>query len=148
MIDFTMQDPSQGIQRELVSLGNLRSISESLLKFSQLPHVHLLSAYRFPVLQSVHHNKITEWLLSAPKIVRETSPFYWTYLDRLADGTILLTWQPLDSLGINFASDGYIWPAAETAFQLEVEGGYVRWIHLYSFNGGLTWRLDPRDVPT
>jgi hypothetical protein len=91
----------------------------------QLPHVHLLSTYRFPVYQTVHHNKIAEWLLGAPKIARDTAPFYWSYLDRPADGTILLTWQPLDSLGIIFATDGYMWPPNETAFQLEVDGGYV-----------------------
>lgn len=90
-----------------------------------MPHVHLLSTYRFPLLQQVHHNKIAEWLLSAPKIARDTAPFFWTYLDRPADGTILLTWQPLNVLGTEYATDGYIWPPMETAFQLEVEGGYV-----------------------
>ena len=90
-----------------------------------MPHVHLLSTYRFPVLPNVHHNKIAEWLLSAPKIVRDQAPFYWSYLDRPQDGTIFLTWQPLEVLGINFSTDGYVWPPVETAFQLEVDGGFV-----------------------
>jgi hypothetical protein len=73
----------------------------------------------------VHHNKIAEWLLNAPKIARDQAPFFWNYLDRPSDGTIILTWQPLALMGTNFASDGYMWPPAETAFQLEVDGGYV-----------------------
>ncbi|KAI9736841.1 MAG: hypothetical protein M1818_005892 [Claussenomyces sp. TS43310] len=111
-----MQDPSQGVHREL------------------LPHVHLLSTYRFPILQSVHHSKIAEWLLHAPKIASDQAPFFWTYLDRPADGTILLTWQPLEALGTSFATDGYLWPPAETAFQLEVDGGYT--LEMYQFKHG------------
>jgi hypothetical protein len=101
-----MQDPSQGIQREL------------------LPHVHLVSAYRFPHLPSLPPGKVSEWLLGAPKIARGQSPFYWTYLDRPVDGTILLVWQSM-ALGSEFPSDGYVWSPTETAFQLEVEGGYT-----------------------
>jgi hypothetical protein len=92
----------------------------------KLPHVHLLSTYRFPAQQNVHHNKIAEWLITAPKIARDTAPFFWSYLDRPTDGTILLTWQPLEALGITFATDGYMWPPVETAFQTEIERGYVR----------------------
>lgn len=101
-----MNDPSQGIAREL------------------LPHVHLLSTYRFPLLAQLHHDKVAEWLLGAPRIMRDQAPFYWTYLDRPADGTILLLWQA-PPLGHELASDGYVWPPQETAFQLEINGGYV-----------------------
>lgn len=62
--------------------------------------------------------------MGAPKIVRDQSPFYWTYLDRPADGTILLLWQS-PTLGADFPSDGYIWAPAETAFQVDTVGGYV-----------------------
>jgi hypothetical protein len=101
----TMQDPSYGIHREL------------------LPHVHCLSTYRFPHFPSIHPEKVAEWLLAAPKITRDQSPFYWTYLDRPADGTVLLVWQT-QNLGNRFPSDGYIWSPQETAFQLNV-GAYV-----------------------
>ena len=94
--------------------------------FPQLPHVHLVSTYRFPTAQSVHHSKIAEWLLAAPKIVRDTAPFYWTYLDCPADGTILLTWQPLEASGVQYATDGYTWPPMEQPFQIQIDGGYVR----------------------
>lgn len=97
----------------------------------QLPHVHLLSTYRFPQLPQLHPEKVAEWLINAPKITRDQSSFYWTYLDRPADGSILLLWQP-PSLGSEYASDGYVWPPQETAFQVEVSSGYVntmcKWI--------------------
>ncbi|KAF4629050.1 hypothetical protein G7Y89_g9098 [Cudoniella acicularis] len=100
-----MQDPSQGIHRDLQ------------------PHVHLLSTYRFPQLPSLHPDKVADWLIGAPKIARDTAPFYWTYLDRPADGTILLVWQS-PSLGTDFPSDGYVWAPGETVFQLDI-GGYL-----------------------
>ena len=84
-----------------------------------------MSTYRFPLLQQLHPEKVAEWLLTAPKIAKHTAPFYWTYLDRPADGTILLTWQSMNALNADFASDGYVWTPAETAFSLEVSGGYV-----------------------
>ena len=90
----------------------------------QQPHVHLVSTYRFPQLPALHPEKVAEWLLGAPKITRDQAPFYWTYLDRPADGTILLVWQSV-AMGPDFPSDGYVWAPAETAFQLEVSGGYV-----------------------
>jgi hypothetical protein len=86
--------------------------------------VHLLSTYRFPTLQQLHPDKVAEWLLSAPKITRDQNPFFWTYLDRPVDNSILLVWQSL-TLGSDFPSDGYVWPPQETAFQVEVSGGYV-----------------------
>ncbi|KAH6666105.1 hypothetical protein B0J14DRAFT_643388 [Halenospora varia] len=100
-----MQDPSQGIARELI------------------PHVHLLSTYRFPQLLQLHPDKVAEWLQNAPRIARAEAPFYWTYLDRPADGNILLVWQsPVQ--GTEFPSDGYVWAPGETVFQLDI-GGYL-----------------------
>lgn len=107
----------------------LNSISTHIqpsLTQSQLPHVHLISTYGFPQLPALHPDKVAEWLLAAPKIARDQATFYWTYLDRPVDGTILLVWQSINALGTDFPSDGYIWAPAETAFQLEVSGGYVR----------------------
>ncbi|CAG8960557.1 hypothetical protein HYFRA_00013380 [Hymenoscyphus fraxineus] len=105
-----MRDPSDGISRDLQ------------------PHVHLLSTYRFPNLQSLHPDKVAEWLLAAPKIANSEAPFYWTYLDRPAPATILLTYQA-PTVGLEFPSDGYIWAPGETSFQLEVEGGTLELYH-------------------
>ncbi|KAI6250024.1 SWI/SNF and RSC complexes subunit ssr4 [Erysiphe necator] len=101
-----MNDPSQGIQREL------------------LPHIHLVSTYRFPQLPQIHPEKVAEWLLAAPKISREQAPFYWTYLDRPQDMTIFLVWQTM-ALGVEFPSDGYIWTPQETALKFQVQSGYT-----------------------
>ncbi len=83
-------------------------------------------------MPQLHPEKVAEWLCGAPKIARDQAPFYWTYLDRPTDGTILLVWQSI-SMGHEYASDGYIWGPAEEAFQIEVSGGYVNiW---FSYNG-------------
>lgn len=63
--------------------------------------------------------------MQAPQIARDKSPFFWTYLDRPENGTIMLTWQPLQQMGVNFASDGFIWPPAEQHFTSEVGNGVV-----------------------
>ena len=91
----------------------------------QLPHIHLLSTYRFPhIPATLHPEKVAEWLLSAPKITRDQAPFYWTYLDRPADGTIFLVWQSM-SMGADYPSDGYIWAPAETAVQFDISTGFT-----------------------
>ncbi|OWP06662.1 hypothetical protein B2J93_5141 [Marssonina coronariae] len=105
-MNMQMQDPSQGIQRELQG------------------HVHLLSTFRFPSLAHLHPDKVAEYLIGAPKIARDQAPFYWTYLDRPADGSVLLVWQS-SSLGQDFPSDGYIWTPTESPFAIEVAGGYT-----------------------
>ncbi|KAG4423512.1 hypothetical protein IFR04_003335 [Cadophora malorum] len=101
-----MSEPIQGIQRELQG------------------HVHLVSSYRFPQLAQLHPDKVAEYLLGAPKIARDQATFYWTYLDRPADGTVLLVWQSAQ-LGTEFPSDGYIWTPGESSFAIEVAGGYT-----------------------
>ncbi|KAI9645484.1 hypothetical protein NHQ30_006223 [Ciborinia camelliae] len=99
-----MQDPSQGIHRDL------------------LHHVHLLSTYRFPITPSqLHPERVTEYLINAPKITRDQAPVYWTYLDRPVDGTVLLSWQS-PSLGQEYPSDGYIWGPGEAAYSMDVMG--------------------------
>ena len=65
------------------------------------------------------------YLTEAPKIVRDVQPMQWQFLDPPADGRLMLVWQPLEYLGTNFASDGYIWGDAEHAFKSEVRG-FVR----------------------
>ncbi|RKF53993.1 SWI/SNF and RSC complexes subunit ssr4 [Golovinomyces cichoracearum] len=110
-----MNDPSQGIQREL------------------LPHIHLVSTYPLPHLPQIHPEKVSEWLQAAPKITRDQAPFYWTYLDRPQDMTVLLVWQSI-ALSADFPSDGYVWAPQETAVQFQVEGGYT--LEMYQHTAG------------
>lgn len=76
----------------------------------------------------LHPEKVAEWLLGAPKITRDQSPFYWTYLDRPADGTIFLVWQSM-AMGTEYPSDGYIWAPTEAAVQYDTSTGYVIEMH-------------------
>jgi hypothetical protein len=125
----TMQDPSNGIHRDLVSYPLNPDLRQCFLLNSnasaQLPHIHLLSTYRFPhIPATLHPEKVAEWLLGAPKITRDQAPFYWTYLDRPGDGSIFLVWQSM-AMGAEYPSDGYIWAPAETAVQYDISSGYT-----------------------
>ncbi|KAL4784303.1 hypothetical protein BJX76DRAFT_327650 [Aspergillus varians] len=95
-----------------------------------LPHMHLVSRNRYPLMHMMPTETVVEYLLSAPKIVREAQAMHWTFLDGPQDGTVMLTWQPLNHLGTNFASDGYVWADAEQAFTFEARGYVVEmWLH-------------------
>lgn len=61
--------------------------------------------------------------------MREQAPVQWQYLDAPPDGTLFLTWQPTEYMGMNFASDGYVWGDAEQPFNSDVRG-YVGHIQL------------------
>jgi hypothetical protein len=87
--------------------------------------MHLVSRQRYPVMNGLPTETVVDYLVSAPKVVRELQPMHWTFLDGPPDGTTILTWQPLHQLNTNFASDGYIWADAEQAFTFEARG-YVR----------------------
>ena len=82
---------------------------------------------------------VVEYLLSAPKVTRELQPMHWTFIDGPPDGSVMLTWQPLNYLGTNFASDGYVWADVEQAFSFEARG-YVC-CHLLLFYTGDTLLL-------
>ena len=71
-------------------------------------------------------NEVAKWLMSAPQVARDRAPFFWTYLDKPADGTMLLTWQPLQRLGTNFATDGYVWAPPEQVYKHDLGNGLVR----------------------
>ncbi|KAL3478102.1 hypothetical protein BJX99DRAFT_225023 [Aspergillus californicus] len=95
-----------------------------------LPHMHLISRNRYPMMHMMPTDTVVEYLLSAPKIVREAQPMHWTFLDGPPDGSVMLAWQPLGQLGTNFASDGYVWADAEQAFTFEARGYVVEmWLH-------------------
>ncbi|BDD61085.1 hypothetical protein MAP00_006159 [Monascus purpureus] len=87
-----------------------------------LPHMHLVSRYRYPLMHMLPTDTVVEYLLSAPKVVRELQPMHWTFIDGPPDGTVMLTWQPLNHLGTNFASDGYVWADVEQSFTFEARG--------------------------
>lgn len=100
-----MQDPSYGVQQAL------------------LHHVHLQSFYSYPYTPSqLHLDQALEYLLGASRIIRELTAVAWTYLNQPADGTVYLTWQPLNQLGTQFATDGYLWAGAESTFTHELRG--------------------------
>lgn len=84
--------------------------------------MHLVSGYRYPAASTLSPDTAAEYLLSAPKVVRELQPMHWRFLDAPADGTVMLTWQPLSRLGTNFSSDGYVWADPEQIYTTEVKG--------------------------
>lgn len=65
--------------------------------------------------------------MAASAIVSDAKPMVWMFIDNPPDGVTMLLWQPLAKLGIEFASDGYVWADAEQAFSSQVKG-YVRFI--------------------
>jgi len=102
-----MQDPSQGVQQALLN------------------HVHLLSLFKFPHQPSqLPRDTVLEYLLQAPKIVREVAAVVWQYLTPSActDGTVLLAWQPTNQLGTSYATDGYVWGGTESQYSVQVRG--------------------------
>jgi hypothetical protein len=86
--------------------------------------MHLVSKNRFPSLTSLSLETVVEFLLQAPKIVRDLQPMHWMMLDGPPDGSLMLVWQPLNHLGTNFATDGYVWADAEQAYNT-TSRGYV-----------------------
>ncbi|KAF5006020.1 hypothetical protein FDECE_7570 [Fusarium decemcellulare] len=100
-------DPSQGVPQDL------------------MPHVHLISSFRYPVMPRLDLNEVAKWLMSAPQVARDRAPFFWTYLDKPTDGTILLTWQPLQRLNTNFATDGFVWAPPEQVYKHDLGNGLM-----------------------
>ncbi|KAK4181690.1 hypothetical protein QBC36DRAFT_226602 [Triangularia setosa] len=102
-----MSDPSHNVHQDL------------------LPHVHLISTFRYPLMSRVELNDVTKWLLQAPSIARDKAPFYWTYLDCPADSTIFLMWQPTARRGNEFSSDGYYWASPEVMLTHPIGNGLI-----------------------
>ncbi|KHN95305.1 uncharacterized protein MAM_06809 [Metarhizium album ARSEF 1941] len=99
-----------------------------------MPHVHLVSSYRYPTMPRIDMNEVAKWLMTAPQIARDRAPFFWTYLDKPADGTILLTWQPLQRLGTNFATDGFVWAPPEQVYKHDLGNGLI--LEIYYLKAG------------
>ncbi|KAJ9491185.1 hypothetical protein VN97_g2042 [Penicillium thymicola] len=99
-----------------------------------LPHMHLVSRNRYPSMHMMPSETAVEYLTSAPRIC-QSQPMHWTFLDGPPDGTVMLTWQPQNHLGNNFASDGYIWADQEQAFSFESRGYTVEmYLHRSGFH--------------
>ncbi|EXJ76262.1 uncharacterized protein A1O5_00770 [Cladophialophora psammophila CBS 110553] len=99
-----MKDPAAGVPPQL------------------LPHLHLVSRYRYPITSNPAVDTIVGYLLEAPKIVRDLQPMQWQFIDCPPDGTFILEWQPLEYLGTSYASDGFIWADVEHVYKSEVRG--------------------------
>ncbi|KAJ5908845.1 hypothetical protein N7495_001527 [Penicillium taxi] len=86
-----------------------------------IPHMHLVSRHAFPNMHMMPTETAVEYLTTAPRTCTQ-KPVHWTFLDGPPDGTVMLTWQPMNQLGNNFASDGYVWADVEQAFTFESRG--------------------------
>ncbi|KAL2212268.1 SWI/SNF and RSC complex subunit Ssr4 [Sarocladium strictum] len=95
-----------------------------------MPHVHLVSSSRYPAIPRLDPNEVAKWLINAPHIARDKATVFWTYLDKPQDGTVLLTWQPLQRLGVNFATDGYIWAPPEQVFKHDLGNGLILEVYI------------------
>ena len=84
--------------------------------------MHLVSKYRYPLINSITLDTVVGYLTEAPKIIHDIQPVQWQFLDAPQDGSVLLVWQPLEYLETNFASDGYVWADVEQAFSQEIRG--------------------------
>lgn len=84
-----------------------------------------MSSFRYPAAARLDINEVAKWLMAAPQIARDKAPFFWGYLDKPADGTTLLTWQPLQRLGTNFATDGFVWSPPEEIYKHDLRNGAV-----------------------
>ncbi|EKG21244.1 hypothetical protein MPH_01436 [Macrophomina phaseolina MS6] len=103
-----MQDPSFGVPQFL------------------LPHVHLISSYRYPTLATLSIEQAVDFLLNAPKIVKDVAPMTWQYFQNPPnDGTVFLEWQPVNQRGNAYASDGYVWADPESSYSYESQRGYT-----------------------
>ena len=88
--------------------------------------MHLVSKNRYPIANNPSLETIVGYLLEAPKIVRDLQPMQWQLLDAPQDGTLMLTWQPLEHSGTHFGSDGYIYVDPEQSFKSDVRGYVCR----------------------
>ncbi|KAG6008917.1 hypothetical protein E4U43_000085 [Claviceps pusilla] len=70
-------------------------------------------------------SEVAKWLMMAPQIARDRAPFFWTILDKPTDGTIYLTWQPLQRLATNFATDGFVWAPPEQVYKNDLGNGLM-----------------------
>ena len=87
----------------------------------QLPHLHLISSYAFPLYPRISTDQALSSLVQAPQIVREMKPMAWTYLSPPQDGQMFIVWQT-QRMGTGFATDGYVWTDPEATYRHQTQG--------------------------
>ncbi|KAL8963962.1 MAG: hypothetical protein Q9183_004811, partial [Haloplaca sp. 2 TL-2023] len=115
-----MNDPSDGVP------------SPTLLR-----NIHLVSTYAYALTPNVSLETIANRLIEAPEIVGNVKPMVWMFIDCPGDGVMMLCWQPLAKRNIEFASDGYVWLDAESAFSSQTNGYTVEmYLHKAGYRYG------------
>ncbi|ORY13228.1 hypothetical protein BCR34DRAFT_535724 [Clohesyomyces aquaticus] len=106
----------------MMNQGQMAQDPSSLVQANILPHVHLVSSYRFPHSPQLQQAQALEYLIKGPQIVNDTSPVAWTYFQAPPPkGTVLLVYQP-PRMQMSYASDGIIWADPETSYTMELRG--------------------------
>ncbi|KAF2195259.1 DUF1750-domain-containing protein [Zopfia rhizophila CBS 207.26] len=121
----------------MMNQNHMAQDPSALVPTQILPHVHLVSSYRFPTLPNLQPAQALEYLIKGPQIVNDTSPVAWTYFAAPpADGSVLMTWQP-PLLQTRFASDGMVWADPEVGYTLDIRGYSIEMlIHQSGFRYG------------
>jgi len=78
---------------------------------------------KYPQHQAIQPELLVELLLKTPQIAQQ-HPFSWMMIDPPSPGTLMLSWNPPQMVGV-CASDGYVWADAEVAHTVPVKE-YVR----------------------
>jgi len=85
-----------------------------------LHHLHALCIMKYPQHQAIQPELLVELLLKTPQIAQQ-HPFSWMMIDPPSPGTLMLSWNPPQMVGV-CASDGYVWADAEVAHTVPVKG--------------------------
>ena len=116
-----MADPSSLVPPPLVSQEDHNIQRVGRTKRMQLRHIHLIANHAFPKLPQFNLDLLVEYLIQAPRIVKEQASMNWMFLQGPQDGDVFLVWQP-PQMGVREASDGYVWADPESAFSSEMRG--------------------------
>ncbi|KAG0635786.1 hypothetical protein HOY80DRAFT_980435 [Tuber brumale] len=93
-----------------------------------LHHLHALCTMKYSQHQTVQPELLVDLLLKTPQVAQQ-HPFTWTMIDPPQPGTLMLSWNPPQMVGV-CASDGYVWADAEVAHIVEVKGYQIE-IHYH-----------------
>ncbi|RPA99989.1 DUF1750-domain-containing protein [Choiromyces venosus 120613-1] len=93
-----------------------------------LHHLHALCIMKYPQHQTIQPELLVELLLKTSQVAQQ-HPFTWMMIDPPQPGTLMLSWNPPQMVGV-CASDGYVWADAEIAHTVEVKGYQIE-IHYH-----------------